>query len=80
LVLNNPITHNRKVEENMAKVIFELMDYKENPNGKEKLSIEIKMEPLKQNGKARELADLIIDVIDEFRKTGAVYKLDAHRY
>ena len=64
----------------MAKVIFELMDYKETPNGKEKLSIDIKMEPLKQNGKARELADLIIDVIDEFRKTGVVNKLDANRY
>ena len=64
----------------MAKVIFELMDYKETPNGKEKLSIDIKMEPLKQNGKARELADLIIDVIDEFRKTGVVNKLDTHRY
>ena len=64
----------------MAKVIFELMDYKETPNGKEKLSIEIKMEHLKQNGKARELADLIINVIDEFRKTGVVNKLDAHRY
>jgi hypothetical protein len=56
------------------------MDYKETPNGKEKLSIDIKMEPLKQNGKARELADLIIDVIDEFGKTGVVNKLDAHKY
>lgn len=64
----------------MGKVIFELLDYKETPNGDEKLSIDIRFEPLKQSGKAKELADRIIDVIDEFRKTGAVNKLDCHRY
>ena len=64
----------------MGKIIFELMDYKETPNGKEKLSIEIKFEPLKQNGKAKELADRIIETIDEFRKGGSVDKLDCHRY
>ena len=64
----------------MSKITIELMDYKETPKSPERLSIEFKLEPLKQNGKARELFDKIIDVIDEFRKTGVVNKLDAHRY
>ena len=64
----------------MGKITFELMDYKETPNGKEKLSIEMKFEPLKQNGKAKELSDKILDLIDDFRKQGEVSKLDCHRY
>jgi hypothetical protein len=64
----------------MGKVIFELIDYKESPNGKEKLNIEMRFEPLKQNGKAKELADKIIEVIDEFRKQGTMDKVDCQRY
>ena len=55
------------MESVMTKIIFELMDYKETPNGKEKLSIEFRMEPVRQNGKAKELADRILQTIEDFQ-------------
>lgn len=50
----------------MSKIIFELTDYKESPNSPSKLNIEIRYEPLKQNGRANELAEFILDAIDDF--------------
>lgn len=64
----------------MGKIIFEFMDYKETPNGQARLSIEMRIEPANQHGKAKKLADKVMDVIDEFKKTGNLESLEVHRY
>lgn len=50
----------------MTKIIFELQDIKMTPNSEPKLNVEVRFEPLKQNGRARELADRIIDTIEQY--------------
>lgn len=71
-------------KDDMAKVIFELTDYKETPNSPQRLNIEIRYEPLKIKGESlsRELSDVILESIDKWRSTsnGVVGKIDAGRY
>ena len=50
----------------MKKIIFEICEVKETPRSEPKLSIEIKYEPVKQTGRTKELADRIIQAIDEY--------------
>lgn len=50
----------------MNKIIFEISETKETPRTNPKLNIQINFEPMKQDGKAKELADRIIHTIDEF--------------
>lgn len=50
----------------MNKIIFELYDVKETPNSKPKLGIEVRYEPLRQNGRAKELADRFLQAIDDY--------------
>lgn len=66
----------------MNKITFELCDVKETPNSEPKLSIEIKYEPLRQNGRAKELADKIIECIDDYRaeQNGTAKIKDVNRY
>lgn len=66
----------------MSKIIFELSDVRISPRSEPKLSIEIKYEPLKQNGRAKELADRIIDCIDDYRaeKNGTAKIKSADKY
>ena len=66
----------------MGKIIFELMDYKESPNSEPKLNIEVRFEPLRQTGKAKELAEYLLDSIDAWKEeSGGVCKVkDVKKY
>ena len=59
------LSPNRKGSD-MGKIIFILEDIRISPNAEPKLNVEMKLEPLKQNGRAKELADRIMDTIQEY--------------
>jgi len=60
----------------MGKVIFELEDVRETPRSEPKLNIEVSFEPLKQDGRAKELANRIIDTIEKYTKEqGGFHKI-----
>lgn len=60
----------------MSKVIFELTDVRMTPNSEPKLNVEVKFEPLRQNGRAKELAERIIDTIEKYtEEQGGFHKI-----
>ncbi len=66
----------------MGKVIFELEDVRLTPKSEPKLNIQISMEPARQNGLAKELADKIMDFIEEYtqQKSGDLKITDVNKY
>ncbi len=48
----------------MNKIIFELIDIKESPNSKSRVSVDIRYEPFRQNGPAKELSEKFLEAID----------------